>query len=117
MTLKITNIRERGNLEKERVVMRVQSDVDVGSYIMLNCVISGEDSVESGDIPLCYWFDDKKVKKDDLIVLYTKKGVSSQKINDNGQMSYFFYWDRPDSIWSDNRRAVLVKTETYQFSP
>jgi hypothetical protein len=117
MSLRITHVRENGDIEKERVVMRAESDTDVGSYIMLNCDRISEEQVESGDIPSSYWFEDKAIKKGDFVVLYTKAGQSSEKTNESGFTSHFFYWNRSTTMWSMERRAVLVKVGAYQFSP
>ena len=60
-------------------------------------------------VPYCFWFPDKEVKKDDLIVLYTKKGKSSVKTNPSGNVSHFLYWELDQSVWREDRVAVLCE--------
>lgn len=116
MKLKITNIRDQGNLDKERVVMKVESGGNVGEFLLAQ---SGyhDNSVTNG-IHDTYWFPDKDVNTGDFVVLYTKHGVDREKPFKNVK-SHFFYWGRKQPMWiAGDRVAVLMHAPTWEsFKP
>lgn len=70
----------------------------------------------SGSVPHCYWFTDLKIKSGDTVVLYTKVGKRSEKKNDNGSTSYFFYWELDKPTLQDDRFIpVLIKGEWWDY--
>jgi len=107
MRLEIKSFSDTGNLEKERVVLRATSDVDIGSYVVMRSKAADDGAPISGQ-KSAYWLPDKMVKGGDLIVIYTKKGRSSKKELDNGAMVYFYYWNLPDQIWGEGKNNVAV---------
>lgn len=116
MKLKITNIRDRGDLSKERVVMKVESSGNVGEFLLIQ---SGYfDNYVTNGIYETYWFPDKEVAVGDFVVLYTKGGANSEKPFKEAK-SHFFYWGKKQTIWdSENRAAVLMHAPTWEsFKP
>jgi hypothetical protein len=79
-------------------------------YAIFCCQVDKENRPISGQIPHVYWFMNKDVKKGDIIVLYSKSGRRSEKNNDGGYTSHFFYWGRSGPIWTKGRIPVLVET-------
>jgi hypothetical protein len=116
MKLKITNIRNQGDLDKERVVMKVESGGNVGEFLLVQSGYSNN-SVTNG-VYDTYWFPDKDVNVGDFVVLYTKSGIDSEKPF-NEVKSHFFYWGRKQPVWStENRAAVLMHAPTWEsFKP
>lgn len=92
MSVKIKSILDPGNPEKERFVLSVHGDTDIGSYLVLITEISKEGGPVSGS-HLSFWFPDKKIKGGDLVVLYTKKGNEKSIKNSDGSSSHFYYWE------------------------
>ncbi|WP_175127814.1 hypothetical protein [Achromobacter piechaudii] len=112
MKVKITAIREPGNLEKERIVMRVESACDIGQFILLQTGFH-EGSVNTL-IYETFWFPDKEVGAGDFVVVYTKNGNSSEKPFKESK-SHFFYMGESKAIWQhDGRSAVLMHAPTWQ---
>lgn len=110
MKVALKNIYGSGELERERIVLKALDDCDIGTYAILAARRgSTSQTVEGGPIAHCFWWPDKKVKEDDLIVLYTKKGTPSVKENVSGTTSHFFYWDLLEPVWKQDRVAVLVE--------
>ncbi len=106
MRLKIMGIEDIGNIQKERVVLRVLEDTDVGQYAIFKSNKSSETSVSSR-VSETFWFQDQEVKKDDLVVIYTKAG--SYKVSKNqSNNSHFFYWDKSSSIWGEPDDALVL---------
>jgi hypothetical protein len=115
MSLNIRNITDPGNDERERVVFDVTADIDVGKYLVLKTTrVDTKISSKATDV---YWFPDKKVKKGDVVVLYTKSGIDSSTLSEkDGNTSYFFYWRKPSPIFgSENDAVVLVSSDRWEY--
>lgn len=113
MNVKIKAIREKGVSAKERLVLQVLADCDIGEYAVFNAKAIGEANVSS-NVRDSYWFADGIAKAGDLVVLYTKGGIKKQKVNENGSTTHFFYWGRKDPVWNESASAVvLLKIEDW----
>jgi hypothetical protein len=114
MTIEIRNVMEAGNLPKERVILRVTGDDDIGRYILFDTTYY-EDGTISNEVRHSLWFPDKAVKHGDLVIAYTKSGNSFEKKNENGSTSHFFYMGLDRTIWNKNADGVvLVEAKTWQ---
>ena len=107
MKINIQTIVDRGVLDKERVVFEVQEDDFLGGYLVLKTKKTGESTVSSITRGT-YWFPDKDVKKGDLVVLYTKKGVNTEKKNTDGTTTHFYYWQKEEVLWGVDEDVVLL---------
>ena len=115
MNIKLKSIADRGNSQKERLVIRVLQDTNVGYYLVL-CTGYSDGQVNTG-ITSTYWFPDKEVKAGDLIVLYSKSGTTNEKVLESGSKAHFFYWGQSQSLWSSaNRGVVLLHAPDWQGS-
>ena len=112
MTLEFRSIADAGDFDKERVVLKATSDDDIGLYALFLCQ-TAEKGVVAGNISHVYWFFNKRVKKEDLVILYSKPGKTSEKSNNDGTTSYFYYWGLTESIWKKNTAAVVVATPNW----
>jgi hypothetical protein len=106
---------ERGQLSKERLVLKALTSLNVGDYAIFRSRAADDKSPTSGP-KSAYWFPDLPVAADDLIVLYTKKGSQSTKILSSGRVAHFFYWNREEAIWGDyHYGAVIVLVSDWEF--
>jgi hypothetical protein len=115
MSLVIENILGVGDLERERVVLRVRgAPTDIGKYALLS-VRSDGNIIRGGNIQRGYWFSDRECAPGDLVVLYSKKGNRKQKKNSAGYTSHFFYWGLEQPRWKPGTNAALIiKMENWQ---
>lgn len=119
MNVEIRSIKDPGNLENERLVLKVLKDCDIGRFLTFDTTYT-EDGKVSNLVRHPYWFPDKSVKGGDLVVVYTKSGRQSQKTNKNGSTSHFFYRGLERTIWNENRDCAVVleisdwKTKGYE---
>ncbi len=113
MNLKLKSIADRGNPKKERVVVRVLQDTNIGFYLVM-CTGFSNGAVNTG-ITETFWFPDKDVHSGDLVVLYSKPGTTSEKQLENGSKAHFFYWGNTQSLWaSDSRGVVLLRGNDWE---
>jgi hypothetical protein len=107
MNLSIRSVTDAGDLEKERVIMVASGVTDIGKYQVAD-TRAITDGVNS-EIKRIFWLPDKKVKANDVVVLYTKAGKANEKANQNGTISHFFYWGLGEAIWTPGRACVLIR--------
>jgi hypothetical protein len=115
MNLEIRSVEAAGDLERERLVLRATTNANIGLFAVFRCESQDNDEVSSGPVPDAYWFEDKKVKENDLVVLYTKAGTISEKVSSSGATSHFFYWGLDTPIWVPAHTPLLVNTTTWRF--
>ena len=114
MTLFLRSIADAGEYGKERLVMKASEDLDIGDYVLLQ-VGTVRQGVISTKTRHSFWFPYKKILKDDLVVLYTKQGASSEKDLDGGNTTHFYYWGLKDAIWTDSKlNAVLLHAPSWK---
>ena len=115
MRLKVTSVADRGNHDKERIVMRVTSDTDVGGYAIFRSV-GNEEGGPTTKVADVFGFPDGKVKTGDVVVLYTKRGATSNRPHKSGEGTVrFYYWGKPDALWTPGKHApVPVFTSDWQ---
>ena len=115
MKLKFSSFADAGQPQKERLVLRVEEDTDVGDYLIM--ISSGaSDGRATAGRKVAYWFPDKEVKAGDLVVLYSKRGSQSEKKLDAGGTAHFFYWGLDGAQWSGSEcGAVLLLSAEWEF--
>lgn len=117
MKISLTSFANPGFLDKERVVFKVEEDLEIGDFLALCTRFSPPNSGSAG-ANWAYWFPDMKVKKDDLVVLYTKKGSDKKKDIGGDRTAYFFYWGFDSAIWGGQQNALaLVQAGEYTVEP
>lgn len=117
MSLNIASIKNRGDLNGERIVISVNSEVDIGNFLVLQTGVRNDNPTTR--VKRCFWFPDREVSKGDLIVIYSKKGEKKEKKNPSGSTTHFFYWSSEEPLWiGENSAAVLIKADSWQgFTP
>ena len=115
MNLKLKSIADKGNQQKERLVIRVINDTDVGEFIVMRTGYVDQ-SINIG-VTHTYWFPDKSVKAGDLVVLYSRSGELKEKPLERGGTVHFFYWGANESLWDrPNIAAVLAHAPVWESS-
>ena len=111
MILQIKYTTDKGT-SKERIVFSVVEEGNIGF-----CFVFNAKKIEGGisaKINYPFWFPDKDVKVGDLVVLYTKAGKSSFRQNKDNTTTYFYYRDIEKAIFTDDDRALLVESHTWE---
>ncbi|CRD54345.1 hypothetical protein [Stenotrophomonas indicatrix] len=113
--LRLSSFADGGNLDKERLALNAKADLKVGDYAILLSKVSSTGKATSG-AKQAFWFPDQDVKEGDVVILYTKKGVTATKDLSDGRIAHFFYWGMSEAIWtSDKVAAVVLKVEDWHF--
>lgn len=113
MNLDIRSIVGKGDLTTERITLKVNSDDDVGDYVLLQTGFAGEGVTTA--VYQTLWFPYQKVSEGDLVVVYTKRGSQSSKPLKRTGQAHFFYLDLARPIWDDETKAaVLLHAPSWQ---
>lgn len=115
MNIRIDKIEDINVLEKERIVFSVLADENIGKYLILKSRKIGKGNAVSSRPASTFWFQDKEVKKGDLVVLYSKIGLYKSTLNEDGTTSHFFYWNQTVPIWNQDYAAVLIAADEWDF--
>ena len=112
MKLEFDEIKDRGT-PKERILFNVKEDCDIGEYFVFSTRKTAAGKFSSL-VQHPFWFPDKGVKKGDLVVLYTKKGSSSYKLNADETSTHFYYRKFDESIL-EGQLVLLVESNTWSI--
>ena len=104
--VQIQYVSGRGDLSRERLVMRVRQDVDIGDFMLVRTGF--EDDEVTTDVSNAFWFPYKRLRGGDMVVVYSKRGTDKQKQLDDGHKAYFFYWHQDSSLWDDEHVAPVL---------
>lgn len=107
MNIEIVGVKEKGNIDKERIVLKTLSDLDIGFFIIFFTEKVGDNEFASGPKQL-FWFPNKKINKGDLVVLYSKEGKEAEKLNTNGNTAHFYYANFKTSYFNDENKVLAV---------
>ena len=115
MNINIKSIQDNGDLDNERVILKCLSDDDIGHYVLFDTTYNQEGSI-TNKMRHPYWFPDKKIKKGELVVLYTKIGVNKTVLKKSGITVHFMYRDLEKTIWNkDGDCAVLMDIREWDY--
>jgi len=106
MKVEIQSVADKGNFEKERLVLKVIADTEIGDFLVIQTGFY-DGSLTVG-IYETFWFPYKSVSTGDLVILYTKSGKDSEKLLKQGRRAHFFYWGLSSAIWNKKDRASVL---------
>ena len=107
MKVEVDTVKERGDLNNERVILKVNTDTDIGRFLLGVTRCTGERQVSS-NLNQIYWFPDKAVKRGDFVVLFTKKGTRGQYENQTNSITHTFYLNLDACIWDLQKAAAVI---------
>lgn len=114
MNVHIERVYSEGGVNTEFVELRVDADCDIGKYLIADSSYQKNGTV-SNRLRHVYWFPDKKVKKGELVTLWTKVG-DDQETTTNGTRDHWFYWNLGVAVWNDNADcAILIEELSRSF--
>lgn len=106
MKLDIVRVTNPGDLGNERLVLRARANLDVGAFAVFRAYV--RDGRVTNLVRATYWFPDKPVNTDDIVVLYSKAGKQSEKTLTGGSKAHFFYWALSEPAWGSKETAPVI---------
>ena len=115
MNIQIRSFADAGDIEKERMSLRVSANIDLGAYAIFFTLTSSDGKPTAGN-KVAYWFPDANVKVGDLVVLYTKSGERRTKELTTGGTAHFFFWGLKKPIWNTPKAGcVLLSVDEWEW--
>lgn len=114
MKLRLKYIKDAQDIQKERIVLRAIESCNIGVYAIAKSRNVDDNYIDAA-LPMIYWLPEKNVNQGDYIVLYSKNGHSSEKRNDDGSKSYFFYWGKDTPIFNPANHDCAIIFEINEF--
>lgn len=103
-------VKEVGNKEKERIVFRPNSKIDLGYYILFIVKRYSQNKFSSTPEHVL-WLPQVEVDDNDIVVVYTKSGERKTKKNTSGTTTHFFYWGLPSTQFEGDYMPVLIEAK------
>lgn len=108
--LEILYVADKGILDKERIVLKANIQLDLIGYVLINSF--SEDGQTSYDLnDKAFWFPKMVVNAGEYIRVYTKKGKKEtvqSTFNKEPATFHNFYWELNQPIWVDKSNAVVI---------
>ena len=111
MDLQFFIVRDPGDKEKERVVLKVMKNTELGNYLIATATENDDNKTISSSLSNVLWLPDQKLKAGDLVVIYTYSNKKGKTNNIDGSTSYFYTWGLKKPV-GDNKRNTIVLFET-----
>ena len=113
--LAIVDVRDAGDLTKERLLMKATSDIDISEFIVIPANRSGENVIMNYN-RLHFWFPKRFIANGEYVRLYTRSGGYNVTVgNFRQEIATFhnFYWNLNGSVWqayADTAAIVRIST-------
>lgn len=112
MKLRIVSATDHGELDKEHITLAANDALSLWNYMLSDSTFHGDGSVSNKHRHV-FDFDELNaitLNKDDLVLLYTKKGKYSIHTLSGGNKAYFIYWGLDETVWNKNGdKAILIE--------
>src|SRR5450755_2032278 len=90
MKVTLLGIYDRGNIAKERLHFRAESDLDLAFFVVLDSLWINATQVQAG-YRTAYWFPPHAVKRSENVVLYTRSGNETIEPHTDGAVYHFLF--------------------------
>jgi|SRR6266850_3913409 len=114
MNLEIHSVQDKGQLETERLWLKVTDDIsNLAYYAVADTTYTDEGSI-SNELRHIYWFPSSTAKKGDWLCLYSKNGTDSSGTNNEGSTTHTFFWNLGRTVWNKGKdQALLFELKTW----
>ena len=116
--LELLYVAGKGDIDKERVVLKATTKLDLIGYILLNSY--SEDGQTSYDLnDKVFWFPSKIVNAGEYIRIYTKSGkyeTTQGTFKKEPATFHDFYWRLSNPIWTEkSNTAAILQVQNWHF--
>jgi hypothetical protein len=117
--LSVLGIRDAGDIDRERVVLRVDKPVDLLEYLVLNAASSHPARIRDLNQHV-FWFPSHEVKPGEFVRLYSRTGVQLTRLGSYGRSQaryHDFFWGKSTPVWMPgSNAAVLIEIAGWRFA-
>lgn len=114
-SLRILSVAAKGDLEHERVVLKVINEIDLVNYLVLDSTYNIDGTISEKNRHV-FWFPYWSVSAGDYVLLYTKKGTARTIVDKDSKTIHVFYWGLGRTVWNEDGDVVtIVHTSRFAF--
>ena len=114
--LKISIVKNTGELQTEFVFLKAETDCNIGNYLLTDSTY-GSNEMPSNKLRHVFFFPSLEVKKGDYVVLWTKAGKYSLGETTAKSPQHNLYWGLKETVWNvDGDKAFLFTAPRAQRS-
>lgn len=108
MSLKIVGVKDAGDDENERLILKVTDDCNLKDFMVMDCTY--EDGHVSNKHRHVYFFPNKSVQENEYVILFTRSGRNRTGVwnDDNNTVTHRFYWGLDTTVWNEDGDEALV---------
>lgn len=115
--LEIIGIRDAGNLDRERLLLRVLEPVKLENYVVVNVKSTNGDKLTILNDKV-FWFPSVLANPGEFIRLYTKSGSYKKdtgKYGESPTVFHDFYWKLTVPVWDSvkSNAITIFKVNTW----
>ncbi len=114
MNLKIVAIKDGGDPNNERVVLKAVGDCNTGDYILIDTTRKGSERL-IGKVKHPFIFPSEEIREGEFVRVYTKVGTystSPAKYDSEGNLiatlNHNFYWGIRGVIWNNGEDSATL---------
>jgi len=114
MDLEIRAVHGHGNHTEERVHMVATAKCNLAHYMLADSTYLPNGKL-SNKLRHTYWGLDLELNRGDSVVLYTRDGDQSKRLQPDGSTVHFLYWGLHRAVWNDaGDLACLIWTPNWK---
>lgn len=106
MDLRIIAINKKGKENEEHVSLIADNDCNLVNFMIADTTY-GSSGKESNKLRHVYWFPSQKIKKGDVVLLFTGQGKDIKHDDKNGT-GYIFHWGLNEGVWNDDKDTAIL---------
>lgn len=117
MKISVAGIYDRGNLEKERVHFRADTDLDLSYFVLLDTMWINATQVSAGNHS-AYWFSPQQIPRGHHVVVYTREGTPSVETRADQSVYHFVFRGLQHPLYITSQASVvLIEAQTWTAMP
>ncbi|MCQ2336009.1 MAG: hypothetical protein MJ010_02365 [Paludibacteraceae bacterium] len=105
MEVKILKLADKGDIQNERLILKVVNSCNLGWFIVMDNTYNDNDVI-SNLWRHVYILPSIEAKEGDFVWLYTKQGSYRQRGNDSGTTTFEMFWGMDCAIWNADQDEV-----------
>ncbi|ENU3034824.1 hypothetical protein ACE4MK_002403 [Escherichia coli] len=108
MSLKIVGVKDAGDDENERLILKVTDDCNLKDFMVMDCTY--ENGQVSNKHRHVYFFPNKSAQEDEYVILFTRSGTNRTGVwnSSDDTVTHRFYWGLDTTIWNEDGDEALV---------
>jgi hypothetical protein len=117
MKISLLGLYDRGVIDKERVHLRAEVDLDLSFFVVLDSLWVDQTKVYAGD-RMAHWFAPRAIQRNEHVVLYTRAGNPTTEPHTDGSTYHFVFRGQGTPVYlTPAATAIVMELNTWISTP